>query len=105
MRQKKHVRGYRTDSEMYAHIRAWEASGQTQQAYVLAQGLPKSVFRYWLRRYRQEKQGGFVEVSPVAESVPVRGPSEVFARLRTSQGAELVLYEAVSAAYLRELLW
>jgi hypothetical protein len=35
----------------------------------------------------------------------VRGPSEVFARLRTSQGAELVLYEAVSAAYLRELLW
>jgi len=71
MRQKKHVRGYRTDSEMYAHIRAWEASGQTQQAYVLAQGLPKSVFRYWLRRYRQEKQGGFVEVSPVAESVPV----------------------------------
>ena len=101
MRQKKHTRGYRTDSEMYAHIRAWEA----QQAYVLAQGLPKSVFRYWLRRYRQEKQRGFVEVSPVADSAPVRGPSEVFARLRTSQGAELVLYEAVSAAYLRELLW
>ena len=105
MRQKKHTRGYRTDSEMYAHIRAWEASGQTQQAYVLAHGLSKSVFGYWLRRYRQEKQGGFVEVSVGAESAPARSSEGMFACLRTSQGAELVLYEAVSAAYLRELLW
>ena len=105
MRQKKHARGYRIDSEMYAHIRAREASGQTQRAYVLAQGLSKSVFGYWLRCYRQEKQGGFVEVSVGAESAPVCGSGEAFARLRTTQGDELTLYESVSAAYLRELLW
>jgi transposase-like protein len=105
MRQKKHTRGYRTDSEMYAHICAWEASGQTQKSYITAHGLSKSVFGYWLRRYRQEKQGGFVEVSVGAESAPARSSEGMFACLRTSQGAELVLYEAVSAAYLRELLW
>lgn len=106
MRKNKQKRRHRTALEMYAHIRAWESGGQPQRAYTSAHGLPKSVFTYWLRRYRQENQPRFVEVSAAGVgSEPPRAAGDVFARLQTPQGAELVLYEAVSAAYLRELLW
>lgn len=84
---------------MYGHIQTWEQSGQSQKAYIAANGLSKSVFGYWLRRYRQEKHGGFVEV----EAAGIR--SSIFARIQTAGGTELVLYETVSAAWLRELLW
>jgi hypothetical protein len=104
MRQKKKKSGRRTAKEMYSHIRAWEHSGQSQKAFIAANGLSKSVFGYWLRRYRQEGQGGFVEVVSVPTTVTA-DQGGVFARIQTTQGTELVLYEAVSAAWLRELLW
>ncbi len=104
MKQKKKKSGHQTAKEMYSHIRAWEHSGQSQKAFITANGLSKSVFGYWLRRYRQEGQGGFVEV--VSEPAAVKADQVgVFARIQTAQGSELVLYEAVSASYLRELLW
>ncbi len=89
---------------MYTHISAWESSGQPQREYMAEQGLSKSVFGYWLRKYRQEQQingGGFVAVRAV-DSVGEGGAG--FARLRLQGGEELILNEAVSAAYLRELL-
>ncbi|MBK8555220.1 MAG: hypothetical protein IPL65_05355 [Lewinellaceae bacterium] len=102
MKQKKKKSGRRTAKEMYAHIRLWEDSGQSQKAFIAANGLSKSVFGYWLRRYRQEGQSGFVEVV----SAPVKADQGgVFARIQTTQDSELVLYESVSAAFLRELLW
>lgn len=102
--QKNHKATHRTASEMYAHIASWESSGQMQRDYLARHGLNKSVFGYWLRKYRQEQQnksGSFLAVS-----VPAQGlaPALVFASLRLSNGSELILHEAVSAAYLRELL-
>lgn len=89
---------------MYAHISAWELSGQRQREYMAEQGLSKSVFGYWLRKYRQDQainSGGFVAVT-AADSL-ARGV-DGFARLRLAGGEELIINEAVSAAYLRELL-
>jgi hypothetical protein len=88
---------------MYQHVTAWEHSGQSQKEYIAANGLSKSVFGYWLRKYRQEFKGGFVEVSSGLPALKVdhRG---VFARVQTASGEELILCEAVSAAYLRQLL-
>ena len=103
-RQKKHKGTHRTMSEMYGHIASWETSGELQRDYMLRHGLSKSVFGYWLRKYRQEQQisgGGFVSVRAV-DSVGAGGDG--FARLRLQGGEELILNEAVSAAYLRELL-
>lgn len=90
---------------MYGHISAWESSGESQQAYMAAHGLSKSVFGYWLRKYRQEqryKSGCFVAVTASAETA-VSMP-DGFVRLRIADGTELIIQEAVSAAYLRELL-
>lgn len=90
---------------MYGHISAWESSGESQQAYMAAHGLSKSVFGYWLRKYRldqQYKSGAFVAVGASAETA-VSMPGG-FARLRLCDGTELIIHEAVSAAYLRELL-
>ncbi len=89
---------------MYAHISAWESSGQPQREYMAEQGLSKSIFGYWLRKYRQSQQlssGGFVAVT--TGDAFAHG-CEGFARLRLRGGEELILNEAVSAAYLRELL-
>lgn len=89
---------------MYGHISKWESSGQLQRDYVLEHGLSKSVFGYWLRKYRQDQQNN--NSSFVAVTVPAQeAPAPVgFARLRLSNGTELILQEAVSAAYLRDLL-
>lgn len=35
----------------------FEAGGQTQQVFRQAHGFSRSGFQYWLRRYRQSKQG------------------------------------------------
>lgn len=94
----------RTSQEMYAHIRAWEAGGQSRKDYLLAHGISSVVFGYWLRRYRDEGQSGFVEVSSGAKDAGHES-GRTFARIKTTRGAELILYEAVSAAWLRELLW
>jgi hypothetical protein len=62
------------------------------------------VFGYWLRKYRAAssvQDSGFVGVSAPEFVTPAPG---VFVRLQTVSGAELVFHEAVSAAYLRELL-
>lgn len=89
---------------MYAHIAAWEKSGRPQREYIDEQGISKSVFGYWLRKYRQEQQlksGSFVAVTAPVGALP---RAVGFASFRLSNGSELILHEAVSAAYLRELL-
>lgn len=103
-RQKNHKGTHRTMSEMYGHISSWESSGELQREYMLRHGLSKSVFGYWLRKYRQDQQNkssSFVAVTVPAQELP---EAVGFARLRLTNGSELILHEAVSAAYLRELL-
>ena len=89
---------------MYSHIASWESSGELQREYMLRHGLSKSVFGYWLRKYRQDQQnknGSFVAVRAPEQELPV---AMGFARLRLTNGSELIMQEAVSAAYLKELL-
>ena len=89
---------------MYAHIAAWEASGAAQMEYIVQHGLSKSVFGYWLRKYRQDQAirlGSFISVGAPDEG---RSPSVGFACIRLSNGSELIFTDVVSAAYLRELL-
>lgn len=102
--QKKHKSTHRTMSEMYSHIATWESSGELQREYMVRHGLNKSVFGYWLRKYRQDQQfkvGSFVAVTAPTQEQP---PAQGFACLRLSNGSELILHEAVSAGFLRELL-
>ena len=52
----------RSSAEMFLLIEEWEASEMSQKAFCRLQGLAFHIFQYWLRRYRQEKEGGFQEV-------------------------------------------
>ena len=40
---------------MFSMIETWKSSGQSQQAFCKAQSQAYSVFHYWYKKYRQEK--------------------------------------------------
>ena len=51
--------------QMYRLIEKWQQSEKTQKAFCGALGQSKGVFNYWLRKYRDEKQGastGFAKI-------------------------------------------
>lgn len=77
----------------------------SQKDYIFTHGLSKSLFGYWLRKYRQScmTEGGFVEVSAQPD-VDIRRKDAIFARLESADGHQLLLYESVSATYLRDLM-
>ncbi len=54
---------------MFLLIEEWEASEMSQKSFCRLQGLAFHIFQYWLRRYRQEKEGGFQEVKMERENV------------------------------------
>lgn len=104
----KRVRQRRDANQMLAHISAWEASGMSKAAYYTQHGIPKSIFVYWLRKYRSTSVGsdiGFVEVGLPVEAAQESGSEErVIARLRLSGDRELLIHAGASASWLRELL-
>ncbi|MHB2148163.1 IS66 family insertion sequence element accessory protein TnpA [Calditrichota bacterium LG25] len=53
--------------EMFKIIEAYQQSGLSQPAFCRQQGLNKSTFLYWLKKYRKEKQNDFLPIN-VTES-------------------------------------
>ncbi|MBK8557063.1 MAG: hypothetical protein IPL65_15400 [Lewinellaceae bacterium] len=104
----KRVRQRRDAKQMLAHIGAWEASGMSKAAYYTQHGIPKSIFVYWLRKYRSTAVGsdaGFVEVGlPVETAQGSASEERVIARLRLTGDRELLIHAGASASWLRELL-
>ncbi|MHB2148148.1 IS66 family insertion sequence element accessory protein TnpA [Calditrichota bacterium LG25] len=49
--------------EMFKIIEAYQQSGLSQPAFCRQQGLNKSTFLYWLKKYRKEKQNDFLPLS------------------------------------------
>ena len=53
----------RTKEEMFPIIEAWQSSGLTKRFFCDQQGIPKSVFLYWHKKYKAEQDsGGFLPV-------------------------------------------
>jgi hypothetical protein len=51
----------RTKEEMFPIIEAWQSSGLTKQVFCDQQGMAKSVFFYWHKKYKAEQDpGGFL---------------------------------------------
>jgi transposase-like protein len=46
--------------EMFKKVEAYYQSGLSQPAFCKEQGINKSTFIYWLKKYRKEKQFDFV---------------------------------------------
>lgn len=43
-------------TEMFSHIEAWRASGKSQKLYCVERNIPYSVFQYWRRKFRKERE-------------------------------------------------
>jgi hypothetical protein len=60
----KQTESRRSKDEMYPVIEAWQDSGLTVQAFCDQNGIAKSVFYYWHKRYKADKEpGGFVPIN------------------------------------------
>ena len=54
----------RSKAEMYPLIEAWQNSRLTGRAFCNQQGIAKSVFYYWHKQYKVDKEpGGFVPLN------------------------------------------
>lgn len=92
---------------MYQLMKAYANSGQTQQSFREAHGLPRSTFQYWWRRYRESKQGGApvpspfiaLEVEPPSASAPAAGIVITYV-----DGTRVEVHRQVEASFIRQLL-
>ena len=46
------------------HIKAWQASGDTQVSFCQKHGLSRHAFQYWKRNLRKSRTSRFVEITP-----------------------------------------
>lgn len=96
--QMENRRRIRTKEEMFPIVEAWQDSSISKKAFCEEQGLVKSVFFYWCKRYREENdQGGFVPLTVGASrsftqghSIEILYPNGVVLKLPTNTPASLV---------------
>lgn len=70
----------RTAGEMFPVMARYESSGLSQGTFCAEADLPRSVFQYWWRRYREASVesadgGGFVELRSAASAEGIAGLS------------------------------
>lgn len=92
------VQRRRTPEEMFPVVEAWQRSGLSKKSFCEEQGIIKSVFFYWCRRYREEhEQGGFVPLTTGSSfslnqnhSLEIQYPNGVILKLPANTPASLV---------------
>jgi hypothetical protein len=63
-----------SQQEMFGLIRKWEASGISQEKYLKDNGIAKSTFGFWRKKYLREQKGAAVQdrnFIPVKIDAPV----------------------------------
>ncbi|WP_431216965.1 IS66 family insertion sequence element accessory protein TnpA [Puia sp. P3] len=88
---------------MFASIASWQASDRSLKQWCQDQGITYHVFHYWYRKYRDEHpestgDDSFVQLSVKPE---VSASCEVI----FTDGTKIMFREAVSAQYLKSLLF
>lgn len=105
------ARQRRTRAIWERHVAAFEAGGQTRDAYCSAHGLSRSTLDYWRRRLRSERSPGKCparNASP-ATFVPVRvapmgGADRVAAVLHCSGGIRMAVARDADPVWLAQVL-
>ncbi len=91
------------ESEMYPHVEAHQASGQSQQSYCDEHQITPHILSYWIKRYRLKKEAGnsqgFVCVTPPREKI-----SSVAMELVGASGMRLVFYSQPDPSFIKSLL-
>lgn len=97
------LRGTRTKEDMFGLIARHDKSTTTVKEFCQLHGLTQGIFYYWQKKYHTENseqgsQSGFVPLQ-VEDTQHVGTHQGLFAEVRG-----IKLYQAVPAAYLKELL-
>ena len=90
---------------MFPLIQQWERNGLRQKEFCDQHGIKLPVFRYWLRRYREEEQPA-AEDAPGFVSIEMDAPviESALAEVIYPDGTRLVFKERVGLAFLQGLL-
>jgi hypothetical protein len=85
-------------TSMQRHLEAWRNSGLSQRAYLDTTGVSKTLFSYWQHKVRPAAcstpvSSGFVPVAPPTIPSGAVCPERVFARIRCSDGRELLWFK------------
>ena len=73
--------------EMFSHVESWQGSGNSQKSYCTENNIPYSVFQYWRRKYRHEREtpdsGDFAElvIGGAPRGMEILYPNGVILRL------------------------
>lgn len=89
---------------MFSMIETWKSSGQRQQAFCKAQGQAYSVFHYWYKKYRQEKDPAPASSAFVPLQVPPMRLDSPSVEVIFPDGKRINFYQRVEVAFLRSLL-
>jgi transposase len=77
-----------SQEEMYLAVELWEGSGLSQAMYSKQAGLSRSVFKYWLKKYRGEKERSKKVASKLPETfIPIKlfsNPEEQLEKIESS---------------------
>jgi len=97
------LRGTRTKEDMFGLIAKHDKSNSTVKEFCQLHGLTPGIFYYWQKKYHTENsepdsQSGFIQLQ-VEDTQHVGTHQGLFAEVRGIR-----LYQAVPAAYLKELL-
>lgn len=109
-KQKKPVyrQGRYGKDRMYALIRKWEASGQTQEHFFNQHGISKSTFGYWRKKYLREQGSqsksheNFIPVKIADEHTT--NPSQRILELVYPNGVRIVCSSDMDLARLKPLI-
>lgn len=88
----------RTREEMFPIVESWQQSGLTKKAFCKEQGIIKSVFFYWYKKYREENEsGGFIPLNSgvshaiaPGHSIEIQYPNGIVLRLPANTPTNLV---------------
>jgi hypothetical protein len=97
------LRGTRTKEDMFRLIAKHNKSTTTVKEFCQLHGLTQGIFYYWQKKYHRENSepgshSGFVQLQ-VEDTQHLGAHQGLFAEVRG-----IKLYQAVPAAYLKELL-
>jgi hypothetical protein len=102
-----------TAQGMYGLMAAYEKSGKKQREFCREQGIKKSTFGYWLRKYRacpaeagskETDALGFVEIEVNTPKKSLGDTGGVIIEIQYPQGHLVRFHELVPAAYLRSIV-
>ena len=101
-------RGRYSKEQMYALIGKWEASGQTQEQFLIQHGISRSTFGYWRKKFQREQGSqsksheNFIPVKITDEHITK--PSQGVLELVYPNGVRIVCSADMDLARLKPLI-